>query len=282
VPVASSRVRLDACRRAVAGLLRDAQLEASALGRSGHRLQVERRLLSAGDEIHIRARLGPGLSVPLRVRVDAVSLGGLASSLVSGPLRYLDHVVTIAGDGAMTEVHDAVRWAAPLDRITDPMLVRRLVRNVLAARSHELAVRVADLANTPVVVATALIHEGRVLAAQRTRPEALAGRWELPGGRVEPGESEAAAVVRECKEELAAHVAVIGRMATDLPIEAGVLRVHLARLEPGSPEPTAIEHAALRWLGPTELDAMDWVDADRAVIADLRDLLTSRSSEARP
>lgn len=276
MPVARSRIRLDASRRGVAGVLRDADMAESALGRSGHRLDVERRLLSAGDEIHIRARLGPGLSVPLRLRVDAVSLGGLASSLVSGPLRYLDHVVTIACDGTMTEVADEMRWAGPLGRTTDPMLVHRLMRDVLAARSHELAVRVAALADTPVVVATALVREGRVLAAQRTRPAALAGRWELPGGRVEPGESEAAAVVRECREELDARVAVIGRMATDLPIEAGVLRVHLARLEPGSPEPTAIEHAALRWLGPAELDAVDWVDADRAVLADLRDLLATQ------
>ncbi|HEY0811664.1 MAG TPA: (deoxy)nucleoside triphosphate pyrophosphohydrolase [Pseudonocardia sp.] len=268
MPVLYSRVRLDACTRAVAGILRDTQLVESALARSGHAIQVKRRLLTPGDEIRISARLAPGVKVLLRTSVDAVSLGGLASSLVSGPLSYLEHVATIAGDGALLEVHDEVRWAGPL-------LTRRCVRDVLAARAHMLTERVAALAETPVIVATALLRDGRVLIAQRTRPAALAGLWELPGGRVEPGESEAAAVARECHEELGARVSAVGRVGTDLPIDAGVLRVHTARLEPGSPEPTALEHAGLRWLGPTEMDAVAWVEADQAVVADLRDLLTT-------
>lgn len=89
------------------------------------------------------------------------------------------------------------------------------------------------------------------------------------------GESERAAVVRECREELGAHVGVDRRLATDLPIDAGVLRVHVARLAAGSPEPAATEHAALRWLGPSDLDTINWIDADRAVLADLHDLLTT-------
>jgi 8-oxo-dGTP diphosphatase len=112
-----------------------------------------------------------------------------------------------------------------------------------------------------------------VLAARRTRPSSVAGRWELPGGRVETGESEAAAVVRECREELGAEVRPAGRLGTDLPIDAGVLRVHVARLAPGSPEPQALEHGALRWLTAAQLDTVDWIDADRAVLADLAALL---------
>ncbi len=108
-----------------------------------------------------------------------------------------------------------------------------------------------------------------MLAAQRTRPPALAGRWELPGGRVEPGESEAAAVVRECREELGTDVLVGGRLGTDLRIDAGVLRVHVARLAPGAPEPRPVEHSGLRWVTAAEVRAVDWVDADRAVVADL-------------
>ncbi|ODT95365.1 MAG: hypothetical protein ABS81_31785 [Pseudonocardia sp. SCN 72-86] len=128
----------------------------------------------------------------------------------------------------------------------------------------------AGSAGARVVVATALIDDGRLLAAQRTRPEALAGRWELPGGSVEAGEVEADAVVRECKEELGADVEPCGRLGTDLPIDAGLLRVHLARLRPGSAAPEALEHAALRWVGPSELDTLPWVDADRAVLHDLK------------
>ena len=268
MPAAHVRIRVAACPRTVAGVVRDAQVAAAAARRAGHLLRAERRLLAAGDEVRIRARLGPGLVLPLRTRVDAVSLGGLASSLVSGPLRDLEHVVTLSRDGATTEIHDEVRWTAPCG--VAPPLVRALIERLLMARAQEIPLRVAALSGAPAVVATALVRDGRVLVAQRTRPAALAGRWELPGGRVEPGEAELAAVVRECREELGANVIATGRLSTDLPIDAGVLRIHTARLAPGSPEPTAREHAALRWLGPADLDTVPWVEADRAAVEDLR------------
>jgi 8-oxo-dGTP pyrophosphatase MutT (NUDIX family) len=76
-------------------------------------------------------------------------------------------------------------------------------------------------------------------------------------------------VVRECREELGCAVVPAGRVGTDLLIDAGVLRVHAAAVD-GGPEPAALEHSALRWVGSAELDAVDWVDADRAVLPDLR------------
>jgi 8-oxo-dGTP diphosphatase len=90
---------------------------------------------------------------------------------------------------------------------------------------------------------------------------------------VEPGEDEQAAVVRECREELGTEVVPDGRVGTDLPIAAGVLRVHRARPAPGAPEPRALDHAALRWVDAGQVPGLDWVDADRAVVADLVRLL---------
>lgn len=55
---------------------------------------------------------------------------------------------------------------------------------------------------TVTVVCAAILDGGWLLAARRTGPPALAGGWELPGGKVEPGEEELAALVRECREEL--------------------------------------------------------------------------------
>jgi 8-oxo-dGTP diphosphatase len=273
VPAVCLRTRLDACPRTVAGVLRDADTAVAALAREGHRMTADRRLLLRGDELRIQAHLGLGFRVPLCTTVTAVSSGGIASSLVSGPLRRWEHVVSLAVDGASTEVHDEVRWSAPLGRALDPLLLRTRLRGLLAARARELTTRVDALAAGPVIVATAIIRDGRVLAAQRTRPSTVAGRWELPGGRVEAGEPEEAAVARECAEELGAHVRPTGRLGTDLPIDAGALRVHLARLAPDSAEPQALEHAALRWLGATELDTVDWIDADRAVLPELAVLL---------
>jgi len=90
---------------------------------------------------------------------------------------------------------------------------------------------------------------------------------------MDPGESEPDAVARECREELGADVRATARLGTDLPIDAGLLRVHVAALEPGSPEPVALEHAAVAWVGPDELATLGWVDADRAVVPELRALL---------
>ncbi|QNG55344.1 NUDIX domain-containing protein [Pseudonocardia petroleophila] len=146
-------------------------------------------------------------------------------------------------------------------------------RRLLATRATVLAEAARALAGAQVVVATALVRDAAVLAARRTRPPELAGLWELPGGRVEAGESEADAVVRECREELGTDVVVDARLGTDLRIDAGVLRVHAAHLADGAPGPRALEHSGLRWVTAAEVPGVDWVPADRAVVADLVDLL---------
>lgn len=278
MPVLRSTVLIDAPPRTVAGLLRDSDVAAAALQRCGHRLTAPARLLAPGDEIRVGTRIGAGVRVPVRTRIEAVSPAGMTSTLVAGPLRELTHAVTLTPTGAGTLVLDELRWASPLGwlgRVADVVLLRRLMLRILAARSEVLIERAAELVAAPAVVATALLRDGLLLIAQRTRPPALAGRWELPGGRVEPGETEPDAVVRECREELGTAVRVTGRLGTDLPIDAGVLRVHTAELDAAAPEPQALEHAAVRWVGPDELAEVDWVDADRAVVTDLVALLRS-------
>jgi 8-oxo-dGTP diphosphatase len=115
-----------------------------------------------------------------------------------------------------------------------------------------------------VVVAGALVRDGLLLAARRTEPPHLAGGWELPGGRVEPGETDEAAVVRELREELGADVVVGLRVGGDWPLGPFLMRVWLVTLAPGSPEPAPLEeHDALRWLAFDDLDAVGWLDGDR-------------------
>src|SRR4029077_8578842 len=53
-----------------------------------------------------------------------------------------------------------------------------------------------------IIVGAAILPEGRLLACQRSEPPEVAGRWEFPGGKVEPGEDELEALIRECEEEL--------------------------------------------------------------------------------
>ncbi|MFJ9665569.1 (deoxy)nucleoside triphosphate pyrophosphohydrolase [Streptomyces sp. NPDC101219] len=121
-----------------------------------------------------------------------------------------------------------------------------------------------------VVVGAALWHEGRLLAARRSAPADLAGRWELPGGKVEPGESGEAAVVRELREELGIDAEVGQRVPGEWPLRPPYkLRVWTARLRPGSPAPAPLQdHDALRWLAPAEVWDVDWLDQDVPAVRD--------------
>ena len=202
-------------------------------------------LLIPGAEV----RVGPVRLLVREVSPDAVVLAGARAAWTT----------QLVPDGQGTAVTDELIWPFPFGS------------RMLAARERVLRAGVAR--RQRVIVATALLRDGRVLAAQRNHPPQLAGRWELPGGGVEPGESEPDAVARECFEELGAHVRVTGRIGTDLPIDVGVLRVHSAQLCDGSPEPAALEHRALRWLTRAELPDVDWADADRAILPDVAALL---------
>lgn len=125
---------------------------------------------------------------------------------------------------------------------------------------------------SPDVAAAAIVRDGRVLAARRAEPAGLAGGWELPGGKVEPGETIAEASAREVLEELGCQIVVGSSLPGRQPLPAGYeLTVNLAQLSAGEPAPT--EHDALRWLGPEELYEVAWLPADRPFLPLLRALL---------
>jgi 8-oxo-dGTP diphosphatase len=111
-------------------------------------------------------------------------------------------------------------------------------------------------------VGAAIVQGGRLLAARRSAPANLAGGWELPGGKVEPGESEADALVRECREELGVLVAAGGRVPGEWPLRDDlVLRVYLATLVEGEPRPLE-DHDEVRWLTAADLFSVPWLPAD--------------------
>ncbi|GAB7143574.1 (deoxy)nucleoside triphosphate pyrophosphohydrolase [Mycobacterium riyadhense] len=124
---------------------------------------------------------------------------------------------------------------------------------------------------TQIVVAAAIISGATVLVAQRGRPPELAGRWELPGGKVAAGETERAALARELAEELGLEVSdvMVGdRLGDDVRLDdTATLRAYRVRLLRG--EPHARDHRALRWVTAAELRDVDWVPADRAWLDDL-------------
>lgn len=126
---------------------------------------------------------------------------------------------------------------------------------------------------TTIVVAGALISGGRLLVAQRARPPELAGLWELPGGKVAPGESDAHALIRELREELGADVTVGAQVGADVELSPTmVLRAYRVQLTAGQVQ--ALDHRQLRWVAAAELDGLAWVPADTAWLPELKSLLT--------
>lgn len=126
-----------------------------------------------------------------------------------------------------------------------------------------------------VVVGAAILRGGYLLAQQRAYPPSAAGRWELPGGRVEPGEDDRVALVRECLEELGVRIVVGSRIGPEIALRPGlVLRIYQAGLDPPDGVPHPHDHHAVRWLGVSDLDSIDWLEADSAFLPELRVLLT--------
>lgn len=127
------------------------------------------------------------------------------------------------------------------------------------------------------VVAAALVDDldapRRLLAARRSRPVELAGRWEFPGGKVDPGETPEEALHRELREELGVRAELGAELVG--PDDGGwfitdrhVMRLWLARLVDGEPAPL-VEHDALRWLEAGEWHDVPWLDGDVRIVEEL-------------
>lgn len=124
------------------------------------------------------------------------------------------------------------------------------------------------------VVGAVVIDDGRVLCAQRGPAGSLAGMWEFPGGKIEPGETPREALEREIVEELQCRVAVGDSVTTtehEYDFAVVSLTTFYCDLVEGTPRLT--EHAAVRWLLPAELESLEWAPADvpavHQIMADL-------------
>ncbi len=126
-----------------------------------------------------------------------------------------------------------------------------------------------------VQVVAAVVRRGdAILVTRRLDGPAGRGKWEFPGGKVEPGEHEEAALRREIAEELGCEIA-LGRLllrhAHRYPELDVDLAFYAARFPPGA-EPRPVGVAEIAWAEPGELPRYDFLDADRAVLGDIERL----------
>ncbi|MDR1775851.1 MAG: (deoxy)nucleoside triphosphate pyrophosphohydrolase [Actinomycetes bacterium] len=120
------------------------------------------------------------------------------------------------------------------------------------------------------VVGAAVVKNGRVLCARRGgQSRSLAGYWEFPGGKVEDGENEREALVREMREECLCDLRVGDRLATtvhEYDFAIIQLSTYLCDLMDGGIDPVATEHSELRWVTPDDLRSLQWAPADTEAV----------------
>lgn len=130
------------------------------------------------------------------------------------------------------------------------------------------------------VVAAAIINEsGEILLAQRPQGKQLAGSWEFPGGKIEADESPEAALVRELKEELGIEVSQkdlepFWFLSHPYPQFEFHLMMPVYCVKKWRGEAVALEHAALRWSKPEDMQALNMIEADTPLVEKLKAALT--------
>lgn len=127
------------------------------------------------------------------------------------------------------------------------------------------------------VVAALIWDKGKFMICQRPAHKARGLLWEFVGGKVEPGETRAQALIRECREELDITLAV-GEVFMEVVHEYPDLTVHLTLFHAAiaSGVPKKLEHNDIRWITPSEIPQYDFCPADAEILRRIQE--TARNS----
>ena len=157
-----------------------------------------------------------------------------------------------------------------------PMVKASTLRNLTEYELSQIVVGGITPVEKPtlLVVGAAIVNEeGKVLCAKRGYGS-LIGKWEFPGGKVEAGETEKEALIREIKEELNIDVAVEEMVDENYNEDKDKninLKVYKCKYISGAM--TKNEHQSLEWKNPEEIESLDWADADKPIVETFLDSL---------
>jgi len=167
----------------------------------------------------------------------------------------------------MSHLWTGAKWRPP--ELAQHELVLRLPRRTMVESIQK---------PFPLIVAAGVLVEGgRVLLTQRKKGSHLAGAWEFPGGKVEPGEDPRDALVRELREEVGIEVTVEEPLEVTFhayPETSVLLLFFSVTRRERSPDPRPIDVAAVQWAAADALDATQFPAADVPILAKVRGLLT--------
>lgn len=123
------------------------------------------------------------------------------------------------------------------------------------------------------VVAALIWDKEKFMICQRPAHKARALLWEFVGGKVEPGETKAQALIRECREELAVTISV-GDVFMDVVHEYPDITIRLTLFNATIAEgvPQKLEHNDIRWITVEEIDQYDFCPADTEILLRLKQL----------
>jgi 8-oxo-dGTP diphosphatase len=117
-----------------------------------------------------------------------------------------------------------------------------------------------------------VISDKKIMAVQRSEQMTHPLKWEFPGGKLNPGESEEECILRELQEELKLNVSISQRLTSVFHAYGEKELELIPFVASTSDTPELLEHKDIVWLGRDEIEKLDWVEADIKVISILKQL----------